>query len=477
LADLRPVAPKRSGVSCPGEGLREDVVNDISRSMQAVKETPVIIPVEAYISPEYARAESEKLWPKVWQIACRVEEIPKVGDYVTYDILDESIIVVRTAKDRIQAFYNVCQHRGRRLTEGCGHTAQFYCRFHGWRWNLDGENAHVLDREDWGDALGSEALRLKPVRCETWGGWAWINMDPEAEPVLDYLAPVSQMLDPYELEKLRYRWRQWLYLPCNWKTVLGAFNESYHIPALHPQTLRGGPGYKGWCRAQGRHAWSGAGPIRGEDTPFGGFASAWGRAGEDPRIATAENLEMMWENVNATTTETFVQAARRLVDELPPGASHDEVSAHLATAARRDDAARGVTWPQIDPAYVAATCAVWHVFPNTIIFPSITTTLCYRARPNGFDPDSCIFEVYVLERFPEGQAPKTEWVFEPDPGEEKWRLLLAQDFLNMRHVQKGMKSRGFAGARPNPAQELTVAHFNRTLAQYMGAGAPRPAGA
>jgi phenylpropionate dioxygenase-like ring-hydroxylating dioxygenase large terminal subunit len=101
---------------------------------------PVVIPIEPFTSPEYARAEGEKLWPRVWQAACRVEEMPNVGDYVTYDILDESIIIVRTAEGSgagtISAYYNVCQHRGRRLTKGCGHTNQFYCRFHGWSWDI-----------------------------------------------------------------------------------------------------------------------------------------------------------------------------------------------------------------------------------------------------------------------------------------------------------------------------------------------------
>ena len=209
-------------------------MNDVSRLGPRTAEKPVVIPIEAYVSKDYARAEGEKLWPKVWQVACRVEEIPKVGDYVTYDILDESIIVVRTGEARIQAFYNVCQHRGRRLTAGCGHTKQFHCRFHGWRWNLDGENAFVLDPEDWGKALNPENTRLKSVKADTWGGWVWVNMDPGCEPLQDYLAPVIRMLDPFELDKMRYRWRQWLYFPCNWKTALEAFIESYHVLGTHP---------------------------------------------------------------------------------------------------------------------------------------------------------------------------------------------------------------------------------------------------
>ena len=80
----------------------------------------------------------------------------------------------------------------------------------------------------------------------------------------------------------------------------------------------------------------------------------------------------------------------------------------------------------------------------------------------------------MLERFPEGEEAKTEWVFEADPDEEKWRLILAQDFQNMPEVQKGMKSRGFMGARPNPLSEVPVTHFHRTLAEYMGTGAPVP---
>jgi hypothetical protein len=286
------------------------------------------------------------------------------------------------------------------------------------------------------------------------------------------------MLDPFELEKMRYRWRQWLYFPCNWKTAIGAFIESYHLPASHPQLLGGGPGNRWWTRAQGRHAWHGGAGLRGGDgRPSGGLNTARGHTVDhDARAATAEAISMLWETVNATTTETIVNAAKRLVDELPPGASLEEVGGHLVAAAMRDDAARGVTWPKIDPAHLAAVGIDWHVFPNAIILPSHTTALCYRARPNGYDPDSCIFEVSVLERFPEGREPRTEWVYQPDASEEKWRLILSQDFQNMPEVQRGMKSRGFPGARPNPSQELPVTHFNRTLAAYMGVGAPVPIG-
>jgi nitrite reductase/ring-hydroxylating ferredoxin subunit len=459
---------RRGGQGAPA-AVREDAVNDVTR----ILDHPCLISPEAYTSQAYLQAENDRLWPKVWQIACRVEEIPKVGDYITYDIVDESIIVVRSAADRIQAFYNVCRHRGRQLTQGCGHTKQFACRFHGWRWNLDGENAFILDEENWGGYLTPDNTRLKSVKVDTWGGWVWINMDPDCEPLQKYLEPASTMLGPFELEKMRYRWRQWLYFPCNWKIALEAFNESYHVSTSHPELNRYGE-LLSWSRAEGRHAWHGLAGIRNgpQHATAGLSGGAAGAHSADARISTPEMLEYLMAEVNATTTDTFIKAARRLVDELPPGTSHEEVSAHLVASAKRDDAARGVIWPEIDRDHLIAAGIDWHVFPNSIILPGITFALCYRARPNGRNPDSCIFEVYVLERFPEGQEPKTEWVFEPDPTEEKWRRVLSQDFQNMPYVQRGMKSRGFEGARPNPVQEKPVTNFHRNLAEYVGMGAP-----
>ena len=197
-------------------------------------------------------------------------------------------------------------------------------------------------------------------------------------------------------------------------------------------------------------------------------------AGQDPRVAAADYQNSVIAELNAGTTKTLVDAANRLVDELPAGTPADQVGAHLMASAKRDDAARGVIWPEVDPAALIRTGHDWHMFPNTVILPGLTFALCYRVRPNGYDPNSCIFEVYTLERFPEGQEPKTEWVYQPEPTEEKWLKILSQDFENMGVVQKGMKSRGFKGPRPNPLQELGVIHFHQLLSKYMGTGAPQP---
>ena len=327
--------------------------------------------------------------------------------------------------------------------------------------------------------LTSENTRLVPVKIDSWGGWLWINMDPQCEPLRKYLEPVATLLDPYRLEKMRYRWRQWLIFPCNWKTAIEAFNESHHAAISHPQLFKWGltPFY--WCRAEGRHAWHGpaasvgAGRPGSEDTSNAQAALGDGR---DPRITTAEALHAVMEGVNSCTTDTMLQAADRLVDELPEGASPAEVMAHFTALAQSIDAARGVAWPELDPKLLPDTGHDWHIFPNMVILQGITYALCYRARPNGTDPDSCIFDVSVIERYPQGGEPKTEWVNVPDQEDPRWPLVLRQDFSNMPFVQRGMKSRGFKGARPNPRQEIAVVHFHKTLAEYMGSGAPEPMG-
>jgi hypothetical protein len=179
-----------------------------------------------------------------------------------------------------------------------------------------------------------------------------------------------------------------------------------------------------------------------------------------------------WEHVNTNTTKTLVDAALRLVDELPEGTPADQVLKHWLDSARRFDAARGVAWPTVDPAHTAKSGTAWQIFPNFQIGQAVNNALCYSARPYGYDPDKCIFEVAVYELFPKGGEPKTEWQYNAvdDP---KWGTVLPQDFSNMAAVQKGMKVNGFSGPKPNPYREQSISNLHRNLARYMGTGAPQ----
>jgi phenylpropionate dioxygenase-like ring-hydroxylating dioxygenase large terminal subunit len=439
---------------------------------------PVTYPLDAFLSPEYARVEAHRLWPKVWQMAGRVEEIPEIGDFITYEILDDSILIMRAARDTIRAFHNVCPHRGRRLvntpcdTNGaCGNRQRFVCGFHGWTFNLDGKNTYVLDPQDWKGWLNEENTSLSEVKVDSWGGWIYVNMDPDSGPLLEFLGDAARILAPFEFEKMRYKWRKWCIYPANWKTSLEAFMEPYHVAATHPQMAKYGD-YYAYSKPYGLHSVSGF-DVRDESLRKMGGTSVARTGLGDPRISTYEIARENYEMVNqASTTLTLVNAAKRLVDELPEGMPGYQVIAHWLASAKRDDAARGVVWPEITPAQMSEAGLAWTLFPNQTILQSVTCALCYRVRPFGYDLDKCIFEAYAIERFPPGEEPKSEWVY-AEPTADKWGPVLAQDFSNMKWVQLGIKSRGFRGPQPNPHQEQKVTNFHRNMAHYMGAGSPR----
>jgi phenylpropionate dioxygenase-like ring-hydroxylating dioxygenase large terminal subunit len=443
---------------------------------EAELEDAVTVPVEAYISADYARAERDKLWRKVWQQVGRVEELPAVGDYLTYEILDDSVIIVRATETELRAFHNVCPHRGRRLIDipkgarnATGKRRQFTCGYHGWGFDLAGQNQRLIQKQDWKEALTPDCTSLTKVSLDTWGGWIWINLDPTAEPLRQYLEPAATLLEPFELQRMRYRWRKWGIFDCNWKVAMEAFCEAYHVQTTHPEFNKWGE-FKSWSRTHGKHSHIGYEAPANVD----GNQAGKNRIGTgDARISTADLQVYTWEKAQTNTTKTLVDAALKLKDELPEGTPPGQVMQHWLASARRADEARGVVWPVVDPSHVAKTGTAWQIFPNFQIGHGVNNMLCYNARPYGYDPDKCIFEAAVYQHFPEGEAPDTSWVYS-EATEEAWSYVLSQDFSNMAAVQQGMKSLGFSGTKPNPYAERSVANLHRNLARYMGVGSPRP---
>src|SRR5580698_2130977 len=173
-------------------------------------EVPDQIPKERYYDPDFYALEAEQLWPRVWQMACRLEEIPGVGDFAEYEILDQSVVVVRTSASEVGAFQNACRHRGVKVIGGHGTLPSgFTCPFHGWCYGLDGANTFVYQPDLFPKAAVSpEELALTPVRCEVWGGCAWINMDNDAPPLRESIEPFATSHDAWKVESLRMDW--WL---------------------------------------------------------------------------------------------------------------------------------------------------------------------------------------------------------------------------------------------------------------------------
>ncbi len=436
---------------------------------------PVTISSHAYVCSDYARAEQDGLWRKVWLQAGRLEDIPEIGNYITYDIGDDSVIIIRVASEALKAYHNVCPHRGRKLIDtpqgqrnARGSKANFICGFHGWTFNREGACTYIPHQQDWRDSLSPQRTSLGGVKVDCWGGWIWISLNPDAQPLTEWLAPANEQLDPFQLQNQRARWRKWIIFDCNWKVAMEAFAETYHVQTTHPEFNAFGE-FRGWARSHGLHS------NIGYEAPKNlAENQAKLRVGTgDARISTAEMQDFTWDNANTNTTMTLVKAARRLKDELPEGTPPAEVSAHWLKSARADDEARGVYWPVIDPSHTAKSGTAWQIFPNFQIGHAVNNMLCYAARPYGSDPDKCIFEAAVYELYPEGEAPDTDWDYTKA---EDWPPVLQQDFTNMAAVQQGMKSSGFRGTQPNPYMERSVVNLHMNLARFVGSGAPKPVG-
>ena len=431
------------------------------------------VPTEHYISREIVQLEKRLLWPKVWQLACRLEEIPFVGDYVTYDINDESIVVVRQTADTIRAFHNVCQHRGRRLTEGCGTAARLQCRFHGWQWNLDGKVIRIIDRDDWAGCpdVADEDFALPEIQVDTWAGFVFVNFDPGCEPLAQHLAPVPEYTDCYEFEKMRYRWYKSVRLPCNWKVALEAFSEGYHVFGTHPQLLETQGDDTTRSFTFGKHGMFGyPAPARlmGAPSPRTGRPVP-----DDVRPGIVKFFVDLEDQLKAITTASDAEAARRILTECSPDTPHLELLMKVGQFQAEAAIAAGAGYPNITGEQVYKAGTDWHVFPNMIFLMSPNGMLFYRARPDGDDPDSCFYDICSIARYAPGAEPTLNREFYW--GKDDWKvdtvqrfgLILSQDFANMTEVQKGMKSRAFKGARTNPLQESSISNFHRVLREML----------
>lgn len=425
------------------------------------------VPRDNYLSQDFAQQEKDNLWPKVWQVACREEQIPKPGDYIVFDIADESIIVVRDRDGlTFNAFFNVCPHRGRQIMEGCGHAVNFRCQYHNWTFDVEGKNVAVQDKEDWAGTLDGEDIDLHRVKTGRWGGFVWINMDPEAESLEEYLNPIPEYLDAFEFENMRFRWSLELHIPCNWKVALEAFMEGYHVAATHTQLLpTQGEDYT-TSFSHGKHAhfgYWGATAMLGTPSP-----RLKREAPADVRPGVVEFFRMMEEDFGAIFTDRDYLAAKRIMTELPADVEPLVAFGMAVELGRKAAEEEGCGYPpNLTPEAMYKAGTDWHVFPNCVTLPYFDGAVWYRARPDGDDPSKCIFNIWSLKRYGPGMEPTIETQVHTDIAGKSFGLIVDQDVANMRLVQKGMKSRAFSYARPNPVQEEEITNFHRTLEQYV----------
>lgn len=419
-----------------------------------------LVPKERYLSPEFLELEMDRLWSRVWQVGCREEEVPEPGDYCEYAIGDQSILVVRTPDRDIRAFHNACAHRGTRLAEACGRfeTGRIRCSYHGWCYELDGRVAEIPDRHEFGELPVD--LGLAEVRAECFGGFVFVNMDPDAEPLVEFLDPIPTILAPYRLEQMRFRSYRTTVLPANWKAVVDAFNEGYHVQGAHPQILPWTDDVSIAYQQFERHARYGRlEGTRRELRPSPRLGL------DDGAIDEGAVLAALVEGLGGA----FLGDERHLVEELRAGDLPPGTDLLTAYQERRMELLRsrgfdvsGFTRDQM----TSAEDVYW--FPNLVgpIYPG--SAILFRVRPHGLDPDRSVKDTWVLE-WPRPDEPweMPERKFYPDWTARDWGEITNQDYRNLVAVQRGMKSRGFHALRLNPRQESNILHMHRVIDRYL----------
>ena len=192
------------------------------------------IPTARHTSTEFHDLEQRHLWPNTWVIAARAEDVPAPGDYVTFDNLGVPLLIVRGTDGEIRCFYNTCQHRGAPVVRGTqGSARRLRCQYHSWTYEIDGGTlVSVPDERDFVD-LDWEQRCLPQASCATAAGFVFVNRNPDATPLRDWLGPAWEMLEPFQGERLREVYRESHIVPCNWKVTAEAFLEVYHFRHIH----------------------------------------------------------------------------------------------------------------------------------------------------------------------------------------------------------------------------------------------------
>jgi choline monooxygenase len=189
-----------------------------------------------YTSPEVYNLEKESIFMKHWICLGREEEIPHPGDYLTFRVADEPVVICRNREGRINAFSNVCAHRGTEVAAGCGNAKAFHCPYHGWVYDLTGKLLAAKYMED-ANGFDLQNCRLPPVKVDLWDGFLFVNFDPDSESLINFLGDSTEVYGPYKCENLRLAAKFTIELDCNWKLMAENLVDIYHIAVLHAATF------------------------------------------------------------------------------------------------------------------------------------------------------------------------------------------------------------------------------------------------
>ena len=416
---------------------------------------------ERYYDTAFARQEWDHMWTKIWHVAGRLVEVEEPGDFVVHDFMNQSVICARQEDGSLKAFYNVCQHRALRLVEDSSSVSDFHCRYHGWVWGLDGVLKSVHDPENFSQGDPCGRLRLKELRCDTWGGFVWYSFSDESPGLMEYLHPLPEIYQNYPMGTAVRIFARKIRLNTNWKFATVNFSESYHTRTAHPQVPP-------WID---QDYWS----ARSEIWPNG-----HGRTVQPMRPSLRDRLP-------DGEPHPFDDLLRQW--DIDPDAYPDfETKAiqgwmDLKAAKRANWKEKGyVHYEQMNDEELTDS-------PHTVIFPNVTISflpdnlIFFRTEPDAKDPSKCTFDLWCMAFPVEGQSeahgimtqdvlPVQECealVRDFDGGEgipEIIDSIVWQDMMLSEAQQNGWESRGFDDYYLAD-QEARVRFFHEVLNDYI----------
>jgi phenylpropionate dioxygenase-like ring-hydroxylating dioxygenase large terminal subunit len=455
-----PATPPRPGEArCPDAPSMAEVMNRETAQPAYLAENYSFlgdgdIAYERYTSPEFMQAELKKMWPRVWQWACREEQIPQPNDYIVYDLGPYSFIIIRNEQGQIRAFYNSCMHRGTKLRPNGaeGNSPQITCPFHGWTWNSNGELQKVVCGWDF-PHVDAKSHALRSVRCDTWGGFVFITMDESAPLLRDYMGVIPDHVSHLRMENRYIAAHVQKILPANWKAAQEAFTEAYHVAETHPQLLMSVADANGQYDIFGDHVSRRLGTL-GIPSPH-----------VKDRPSEQELIDFLTRDARSNTGERIV---------LKPGeTARQAMIKHIRETMEKT---YGIDTGRYADSEVADTIE-YHLFPNMLLFPSLLLSMAYRFRPHGSDPDKSVFELMFLRPVPD-DGPRPEpaplymlgeddsYTTVPELGEGMGRIY-DQDTGNLRMQQEGFYAAGKPGQTLGNYQEVRTRHVHLTLDKYL----------
>ena len=195
------------------------------------------LPGRRYVDPRFYELEQEHLWKNAWLLAGHLDELPQIGAFKKWEQIGQPLFLIRAGETQVNAFYNTCRHRGAPVVlEETGKANLLVCKYHNWTYNHDGALVALRDPHDF-VGLDRNCRSLKAVRCELYGRLIFVNLNPDAPPLLEALGPFIDEWKPFAFDRLRLVKRYEKALACNWKIGIEANMEVYHVNSIHPQTV------------------------------------------------------------------------------------------------------------------------------------------------------------------------------------------------------------------------------------------------